>query len=315
VIEAGHYPRHRVCGEFISGRGVEVLERLGLREALGRAGAVEARSAMFFFGRTHSTVRQLPTPALCLSRFLLDELLAKEFERLGGELRLRERWRDECGEAVVRASGRRLQAVDNGWRWFGVKAHARGIKLAADLEMHALPCGYVGLCRLSSREVNVCGLFRRRAAARPPALDELALLRGHPGSVLNERLANAEFDADSICAVAGLCLAPRQALGQAECCIGDALTMVPPVTGNGMSMALESAAMAIAPLTAYSYGKIRWMQAQQSLARACDTRFARRLVWARFLQRLMFASALRGPLGPLALRSGWFWRMMLAKTR
>ncbi len=55
VIEAGHYPRHRVCGEFMSGRGVEVLERLGLREALERAGAVEARSAMFFSGHAHSS--------------------------------------------------------------------------------------------------------------------------------------------------------------------------------------------------------------------------------------------------------------------
>ena len=29
IWEAGHYPRHRVCGEFISGRGLEVLDVLG----------------------------------------------------------------------------------------------------------------------------------------------------------------------------------------------------------------------------------------------------------------------------------------------
>jgi len=315
VIEAGHYPRHRVCGEFISGHGVKVLERLGLREALGRAGAIEARTAAFFSGRAQSPVRPMRTPALCLSRFLLDELLAKEFQRLGGELRLHERWRDEFGEAVVRASGRRPQAVENGWRWFGVKAHARGVKLGADLEMHASPGGYVGLCRLSGEEVNVCGLFRRRAAARAPAIDELALLRGNPGSVLNDRLASAEFDAGSICAVAGLSFSPRHAAARAECSIGDALTMIPPVTGNGMSMAFESAGMAIAPLTAYSRGQIPWMQAQQSLARGCDTRFGRRLAWARFLQWLMFASALRGPLGALVVHSDWFWRVMFTKTR
>ncbi len=260
-------------------------------------------------------MRRVPTPALCLSRFLLDELLAKEFERLGGELRLPERWREECGEAVVRASGRRPQAVENGWRWFGVKAHARGVKLGADLEMHASSGGYVGMCRLSGEKVNVCGLFRRRPAARAPGLDQLAWLRGNPGSVLNDRLASAEFDARSICAVAGLCLAPHRATARAECCIGDALTMIPPVTGNGMSMALESAAVAIEPLTAYSRGQIRWMQAQQSLARACDTRFARRLAWASLLQWLMFASAPPSPLGALALRSDWFWRMMFIKTR
>ena len=30
VWEAGNYPRHRVCGEFISGRGQQTLERLRL---------------------------------------------------------------------------------------------------------------------------------------------------------------------------------------------------------------------------------------------------------------------------------------------
>ncbi|HEY5909013.1 MAG TPA: FAD-dependent monooxygenase [Verrucomicrobiae bacterium] len=315
VVEAGHYPRHRVCGEFISGRGVEVLDRLGLCEALRRAGAQEARTAAFFVGRAQSPVRRMRSSALCLSRFVLDELLANEFQHLGGELRSPERWRGGYGEAIVRASGRRPQGVENGWRWFGVKAHARSIPLAADLEMHASPAGYVGLCRLSHEEVNVCGLFRRRPAAGATALDKLAWLRGNRGSVLNERLAGAEFDAGSICAVAGLALAPRHAIGLAECCIGDALTMIPPVTGNGMSMAFESAEMAIAPLTAYSRGQIPWMQAQESLACSCDTRFRRRLAWARFLQGLLFASAARTPLSALVVHSDWLWRLMFAKTR
>jgi menaquinone-9 beta-reductase len=315
VIECGSYPRHRVCGEFISGRGAEVLDRLGLCEVLRRAGAVEARTAAFFSGHAQSPIRQLPIPALCLSRFVLDEMLANEFRRLGGELRLHECWRDEYGEGVVRASGRRPQAVEHGWRWFGVKAHARGVESDADLEMHTLPDGYVGLCRVGGDQVNVCGLFRRRPAARAPGLDKLALLRGNPDSVLNERLANAEFDASSICAVAGLALAPRPAAARAECCIGDAFTMIPPVTGNGMSMAFESAAMAIAPLGAYSRGEIRWVQAHQSLTRACETRFGRRLAWANFLHWLMFASVLQGSLGTLVLRSNWLWRVIFTKTR
>ena len=42
VWEAGHYPRHRVCGEFISGRGQGTLARLGLRERLDEVGAISA---------------------------------------------------------------------------------------------------------------------------------------------------------------------------------------------------------------------------------------------------------------------------------
>lgn len=91
--------------------------------------------------------------------------------------------------------------------------------------------------------------------------------------------------------------------------------MTPPVTGNGMSMAFESAEIAIEPLVAYSQGQISWSRAQEAVARACDERFAARLAWAKWLHWLMFAPVLCGPLGSLALGSGWLWRMMFARTR
>src|SRR5436190_13939503 len=108
VWEAGRYPRHRVCGEFISGTGQAVLRRLGLSELFEKAGAFSARTAMFISGRNHSPVRELTAPALCLSRYAMDALLAQEFQRLGGELRQSVRWSSpRCDEGVVRAAGRR----------------------------------------------------------------------------------------------------------------------------------------------------------------------------------------------------------------
>src|ERR1700682_2744623 len=47
IWEAGHYPRHRVCGEFISGGGQETLKKLGLSESLFRSGARPAETAAF----------------------------------------------------------------------------------------------------------------------------------------------------------------------------------------------------------------------------------------------------------------------------
>ena len=79
IHEAGHYPRHRVCGEFISGRGQATLARLGLRELLDQAGAVSAQTTAFFSATKSTAQRPLPSPAICLSRFLLDAALAKKF--------------------------------------------------------------------------------------------------------------------------------------------------------------------------------------------------------------------------------------------
>jgi menaquinone-9 beta-reductase len=334
--EAGSYPRHRVCGEFISGRGQEALARLGLLESFNRAGAILARTALFVFRKASSPIRPLPTPALCLSRFTMDALLAEQFKGLGGELRTGERWmKTQFGEGVVRAVGRRMQPSEDGWRWFGLKVHAQNVPLEADLEMHAQPNGYVGLSWLPGNEVNVCGLFRteaRNTGAAPTdgkhPESELRLppreggprgtfraLCGAPGTLLHIRLAKAVFDEESFCSVAGLSLHPHRAAEHNECCIGDALTMIPPATGNGMSMAFEGAEIALGPLTAWSRGEISWPDSRQAVARACDRAFGRRLAWARWLQWMMFTPVLQTRLGTVALHSEWLWRTMFARTR
>jgi flavin-dependent dehydrogenase len=314
VFEAGNYPRHRVCGEFVSGRGREILDALGLKEKCLAAGAIEARSSIFFSGNSESPLRALPSPALCLSRFAMDKLLADEFQTLGGELRTGVRWQNDFSKGTVRASGRRVQATENGWRWFGLKVHARNVSPAADLEMHVFKNGYVGICKLAGGEVNVCGLFRRNGSAAPQQ-NGFDLLRGNPGTILHGRLAQAEFDENSFCSVAGLSLQPQRASEKSEVCIGDALTMIPPVTGNGMSLAFESAQLAAEPLAAFSRDEISWAQARQKIARACDENFSRRLHWANWLQRFLLSSSLPNPIKSFAARSDWFWRFAFERTR
>jgi 2-polyprenyl-6-methoxyphenol hydroxylase-like FAD-dependent oxidoreductase len=318
IWEAGRYPRHRVCGEFISGNGQAVLARLGLLARIHEAGAVPARTAMFSCGSSRSAVRTLAAPALCLSRHALDALLAEMFQQAGGELRANARWTSaDEREGLVRASGRRTHPAEKSPRWFGVKAHVpRGhpMNLEADLEMHVSRDGYIGVNRIGNGVVNVCGLFRVRGESRRPESRQ-DWLRGEPGSLLRERLGAAEFDPDSFCSVAGLQLKPQRATERTECCIGDTLTMTPPVTGNGMSMAFESVEMAVEPLTEYSGGRLAWADARQQIARRCDTAFGRRLAWARLLQWMMMTPALQGRVGLVLLRSERLWRFMFAQTR
>ncbi len=316
IREAGHYPRHRVCGEFISGRGQEVLGQLELRTLIEQAGAVWARSVTFFARDEHSPRRPLPVPALCLSRFTLDALLAAKFQELGGELHSGARWTESAvREGLVRATGRRAETGGAGGQWIGLKAHARGVKLDADLEMHVSDAGYVGVCVTSGGAVNVCGLFRSWTRSGSGSRPGLPWLRGEPGSQLHERLGRAEFDEKSFTAVAGLSLRPQRAAVRDECCIGDAVTMIPPVTGNGMSMAFEAAQMAVEPLVNYHAGGATWDEARQEVARRCDSTFAGRLAWARWLQWLMFSPLARTSMAGVLMRSEWLWSTLFARTR
>jgi len=128
ILEAGDYPRHRVCGEFINGRGSKVLQRLGLRDLLVEHGATPASTACFISTEGSSPVRSLPEAALCLSRYRLDALLAEQFLRSGGVLRSGCRMDEQdYPDGTVRASGRRRATPESGRGWFGLKVHAREV--------------------------------------------------------------------------------------------------------------------------------------------------------------------------------------------
>ena len=314
VIEAGRYPRHRVCGEFISGMGREVLGRFEIEDTLRKAGAIESHSDLFRSQTAAGPIRPLPTRALSISRFVLDAELARRFQDLDGQLEENQRWREaDFGDGVVRATGRRLDSGKAKSPWLGLKMHARNVSLAADLEMHLIRGGYVGLCRLPNDEVNVCGLFHHHPAKSVGAGDVRSLLLGPSNSVLRQRLAGADFDENSFCSVAGISLDPVAAR-PGECCVGDALTMIPPVTGNGMSMAFESAALALDPLAAYSEGSLSWPDVRQKIAGRYRLAFSSRLRWAKWLHAFLFSNLFK-LLGPAALRSELVWRTTFRHTR
>ena len=138
-------------------------------------------------------------------------------------------------------------------------------------------------------------------------------LRGEPGSHLFQRLEKAEFDTDSFCAVAGLSLRP-QTIDARACRVGDALTMIPPITGNGMSMAFESAQLALEPLVAYAQESLEWTKATAGIAEALRSSFASRLRWAGIFHRVLFSRFSPPVLGLLA-GSERGWRAAFATTR
>ena len=316
VWEAGIYPRHRVCGEFISGRGQEVLRRQGLWEPILASGAVEARTAAFFARGGRWVQRPLPRPAICISRHSLDARLAEEFREGGGDLRVSQRWNGSFDTpGVVRATGRKPAAQVNGWRWFGLKVHATGMELAADLEMHVSQRGYVGLCRVERDVVNVCGLFRSAEPISNLREQWLDWLRGPGNEMLARRWEGATIDAESFCAVAGLSMERGVATHNSGISLGDAWSMIAPVTGNGMSMSFESAELAVEPILEYCAGRRPWERTRAEITGRYERTFRRRLLWAGWLQRALFNPVGRRALLFLAARVPGAWGVWFEKTR
>lgn len=285
LYEAGSYPRHRVCGEYLSGRGLDSLRALISDETLAGAGARRSTGLKVFRGGQQLREQSLPRSALCLSRHRLDQLLADHLLSSGGRLHLQNRKTPAAGEGWVNATGRQPAVKEEGWRWIGLKAHALNLSLGEDLEMHLTPHGYVGLCTVEENRVNVCGLFRSRETVPDLARRWRDWLGGKPGSALYRRLQAARWDESSFSSVSAISLRPRRAVEQSGVRVGDALTMIPPLTGNGMSMAIEGAFLAAEPLADWSRRKIDWTSCSRQIAGALDGSFSSRLHWARLLQQ------------------------------
>lgn len=277
IFEAGDYPRHRVCGEFITGLAPKTIARLGLTATL--ADALPHPDVTWFHGARRSGAQRLPVPALGLSRHVLDARLAAAFVAAGGDLRTGIRIVDTTSTpGRVFASGRRRGRSS----WVGLKFHAREAPLETGLELHLGDQGYAGLARVDHLTTNVCGLFRRRAlTGRGPDL-VLSYLRASGLEQLATRLAASAIDPDSCCAVAALDLEPGiRAADRIE--LGDAATMIPPFTGNGMAMAFQSAETALDPLLAYARGESDWAATCRATHAALRGRFRVRLASARAL--------------------------------
>ena len=276
--EAGSYPRHRVCGEFLSGVSDQTLDRLGITQDL--EDAVPLKSSCW---RNNSRqLGEIEVSGRGISRRLLDDRLQKRFTALGGILVTQSRI--QFGEGIIWAAGRVRQPSS----WIGLKCHLQGMELTHDLEMHVGTSGYAGLARIEGGTVNLCGLFHARRASGKGVELLLGCLRAGGLHKLAQRVGDALPDPESFCGVAGF----RFGRGApTSFSIGDAALMIPPFTGNGMSMALEAADLAIKPALDYAAGKISWQEAAGGSNAAQQRYFRRRMTLSSWIHPVMTSRA------------------------
>jgi 2-polyprenyl-6-methoxyphenol hydroxylase-like FAD-dependent oxidoreductase len=304
ISEAGRYPRHRVCGEFITGLRRSTRDSLGLDAFL--EGAAHNREVGWFIRGVPARSQRLPAIAFGLSRHTLDTRLANAFVEAGGLLHVNTRsasFDDAPGRII--ATGRRRSAS----RWIGLKLHALDFPLERELELHLGDDAYIGLTRIEDNRVNICGLFRRREIAEKGKNLLLAYLAACRLGSLSNRLKHAAIDDASFCAVAAVEF-DRHVQPSRDVRLGDTLAMIPPFTGHGMAMAFQSAEIALAPLIAYAHGEEEWPHTRRVIHTTLRRRFRVRLASAGalhsfFLQpsRQRWLGALNRarllPLGPL----------------
>lgn len=272
LIERELAPRHKICGEFLSGEALEDLHALGIDVA--SLGAVRIDSVrLAAAGRAAEA--PLPFPAASLTRKTLDTALIAEAVTAGVRVE-----RGRSVQALGRTTNNAWQAtLDDGTtreattvflatgkhdlrgharpedpeRWVAFKmyfrlAHAQAAELARTSELMLYPGGYGGIQPVEGGIANLCWVVQQRHLARAGNRweDFLAKMqRDCPHLAM--RLAGAEPLLAKPIAISHIPYGYiRGTTEDGLYCIGDQAAVIPSFTGDGISIALHTARAAVA---------------------------------------------------------------------
>jgi len=264
--EAGNYPRHRVCGEFIAGADMPLFEKLGIKSAFDDA--LSLKTTVWHCGQRQVLDEQLPSPVVSISRYTLDERLSRIFTETGGVLHCGSRIQEDGveREGSVWSTGRRLaNQVSSKNGWIGLKCHMSGLSMKSDLEFYIGRRGYLGISPVSKDRYNVCALFRVNSGLPGTKQDLLyGYLEDNGIHNVRARMEEAKVDPESWCAVAGMNYRKvrNENTGMR---IGDQFGLIAPLTGNGMSIAFVSAALAAPSIELWASNKCTWQEAIRTI--------------------------------------------------
>ncbi len=221
LYEKMRFPRHKVCGEFLSGEAAPVLDALGV--SIDGLHPARIERVELCVGRVARTAR-LPQHAYGISRYALDAFLLSQVPDVRRQTAL---------SADIIATGRPATSTSD--RLFGFKAHFAGPS-SDTIGLYFFGRSYVGVNSVEGGVTNVCGVAPQ-AVLREFAHDFDEFIRSYPPLAARvEPLSRAWRWIG-----AGPLAFTRQREGF-RC--GDALAFIDPFTGSGMLHALHTGRLA-----------------------------------------------------------------------
>jgi flavin-dependent dehydrogenase len=301
LSEARDFPRHKVCGEFVSAEALDVLA--GLLRDIPSAKALFDDAPIIDRTRLLLGTRIIEAPvlpaALSITRYDLDEHLWKAAQVAGVETRANcevlagdgdgpFQVRTSSGEfavkALIVAAGRWSQftfdrTLPPGPKWIGLKLHFRERDAARSTDLYFFDNGYCGVQPVAKDIVNACAMVRSDMAT---SLQEVFGL--HPQ--LARRTADWEALTSPV-STAPLIYRPPQPVRGNVIFVGDAAAFIDPFAGDGISIALRSGQAAGQWVSKFLGGEMTLPESSAAYEREYARRFAPLLSAASRVRSLM----------------------------
>ena len=252
LLDKDEFPRHKVCGEFVSFESTRLLRSLLSGDVEGFPRIQQVR----LFRGDDLYEGSLRAAALSISRYELDAMLVDAARTTGAELRNGCRVlavaRQNDGFAIESDHGefraRHLANASGRWselredrslpheRWIGIKQHFAETAPPASTDLYFFKDGYCGVQPIAADRVNVSALVKASTArtmadviSQSPVLTQ----RSHGWRPVTEPIATAP-----------IVFGPPEPVSRGMANVGDAAAFIDPFLGDGIAIALQTGALA-----------------------------------------------------------------------
>lgn len=335
VFEKHPYPRHKVCGEYLSGEVLPYLESLGVSP--DQAKPIRRLQLSAPSGRLVET--PLPLGGAGISRYALDALLYEQARRQGvsflfepvtavsrdkGLFSVHTATTAHEASIVIGAYGKRANLDKTLGRefirkkspWLAVKAHYDHPQWPEDLVgLHAFRGGYAGLSKTETGQVNFCYLASyqsfRKTAGIPAYTRQVVAANPQLAAFLDQ----ARMSFEEPLSIAQISFQKKQQTENGMLMCGDTAGMIHPLCGNGMAMAIHSAKLAAEEIHRHFRDQ---RQGQEQLCIAYRERweaaFSRRMAVGSRLQQLLLQPRISNAMLATVARSPGILRSVIRIT-
>lgn len=308
LIEKDTYPRHRVCGEYLSREVVPYLKFLGI----SLEGAKTIRTLQLSAHNGKFVETSLPMGGLGISRYALDASLYQQalqagvtfvfgtvtsIEQKEGFFRVATTTGQYLGSVAIGAYGKRTnldKELDRSFMnrtspWLAIKAHYDFSEWPEDMVgLHAFPGGYAGLSKTETGAVNFCYLASYESFKPHGKIASFNSRVVASNPILADFLSRASMAYKEPLSIAQVSFHKKSSTENGMLMCGDSAGLIHPLCGNGMAIAIHSAKIASEEI-------IRCLRrkdtTREDLVNEYEKRwkatFGRRMLAGRYLQSLL----------------------------
>ena len=307
LIEKNEYPKHKVCGEYISNEVLPYLQWLDADPMLTGAKKITRFKLSTTSGKIIETT--LPLGGFSISRFTLDNfLLQKALQNnciIIQDTALDVHFEDDIfnvatkegltlsAKVVIGAFGKRSNMditldrdfIKNKSPFVGVKTHMQGNFPDDLVALHNFKGGYCGVSQVENGNLNVCYLANYKSFQQYKNIDAFNKEVLYKNPHLKNIFENSTSVFEQPLTISQISFSDKTTVQDHILMCGDAAGMIHPLCGNGMAMAIHSAKIAAELIIDYFEKKIKTReQLEAAYSLEWNKQFKKRISTGRMLQ-------------------------------